>query len=458
MINTLNSHVQQRPTLDPVVTLQVPIDLSVPSKEKTPGSRFSVSSVCFLPLSDSAHDSQTDSSDDEEMSFRCRDLVKQEKRHDRDTTAGARDAATSLSLSGTKLVSCHLNGDSFVWDLGRRRIVSEFCKRRGQGMALRRMGGSSRNILYQTRDPQGIVSIHDTETSEVVTNFQTHSFSFCTAAPCSGNNSVLVLPTAHECFAEVRDIRVSPESLPVIRFHGAGLTLNADERKHGMLTSVAMSEPTADNGCPVAACGMESGTAFFHDLRMPRYPTYEGKVIEGSRLISCNVKLGKDPVLGIDLASSSTRSGNGRSFVSIAGMAGDATDLSELPVEERGTVGVIKASFHNNESSLTATARLRARVSTCKVSGPGEPIRGGKPGVNLCRFRPDGRVFGVGGWDRRVRIFDRSGKVIPLAILKGHGDSITALDWAPDSQTTGFLATGAGDGRICIWRCFPSGI
>jgi len=65
-------------------------------------------------------------------------------------------------------------------------------------------------------------------------------------------------------------------------------------------------------------------------------------------------------------------------------------------------------------------------------------------------------VFGVGGWDRRVRIYDRMGEATPLAILKGHEDSVTAFDWAPDSQRTGFLASGAGDGRIYIWRCFPS--
>lgn len=470
MASRLDSHAENRPTLDPFITLQVPLGSSKDtgsSNKDLPGSRFSVASVCFLPSGhsnngddyDSKSDSDSSSDNDEDVvSFRCRDLVKQEKRHDGDAMADSRDTAASLSLSGTRLVSSHTNGDAFVWDLGRRRIVGDFCNRRRQGMALRRLGESSNNILFQTRDPLGTVSIHDSTTTQVVTSFETYSLTFCTAAPCHGNDSVIVLPTENRFDASVRDIRVSPTSPPIVRFHGAGLDENEDEDKHGMLTSIAMSEANDKKGRPVVACGMESGTVCFHDLRMPGASFQDRNAIEGSESALCSMKLGKDPVLGVDLAPSAPTLGNKRSFVSIAGMAGEAADLSELPVEERGTVAVIKTFFANDGESTPghASTRLRARVATCEVSGPDESFRGGKPGASVCRFRPDGRVFGVGGWDRRVRIFDRLGKAAPLAILKGHGDSVTALDWAPDSQTTGFLATGAGDGRIYIWRCFPS--
>ena len=448
-----------RPTLDPIIKLQVPLETASRSQEEASGSRLSVSSVCFLSstgICSSDSLSESDSSDDEAVSFRCRDLVKEEKRRDDDITADARQSAASLSLSGMRLASCHSNGDTFVWDLRRRRIVSDFCERRGQGMALRRLGGSSTNILYHTRDPLGTVSIHDADRNNVVTTFETHSLSFCTAAPCAGSQSLIVLPTENRCYAAVRDIRVPPDATPIVRFHSAGLDEGDNEDKHGMLMSLAMSEANEDFGRPVVSCGMESGTTFFHDLRVSQYPIETKEVMFGSKHCQCSIKLGKDPIIGIDLAPSATTSGNKRSFVSIAGLAGDAAELSELPVEERGTVAVIKASFDNDETELTASARLRARVSTCKVGGPDEPVYGGKPGVGLCRFRPDGRIFGVGGWDRRVRIFDRTGKAAPLAILKGHEGSVTALDWAPDSQTTGFLATGAGDGCIYIWRCLPS--
>lgn len=460
-----------RPTLDPVISLQVPADKSgaSQSEEGVPGSRSLVSSVCFIPPSNvnSSHDwqSESESSQDESESFRCRHLVRQEKRYDGDVTASARDAAASLSLEATRLASCHANGDAFLWDLGRRRIVANFGgddddERRGPGMALRRMDVSSNKIMYHTRDAHGTVSIHDIQKNEMLTKFETHSFSFCAAAPCAGNTSLIVIPTEHNCHAAVRDIRISPESPPVVRLHGAGLeeaTLTDQEgRGHGMLTSVAMSE--ANNGCgrPVVVCGMESGTIFFHDLLMPGRSPYSMEAQVASKLKLCHIQLGDDPVLGIDLVASTSSSTDRRSFVAIAGLAGDAADLSGLPAEERGRVGVVKATFGGTESTPTATARLRTRVSTCEIGGPDDSFRGGKPGVGLCRFRPDGRMFAVGGWDRRVRIFDRTGEAAPLAILKGHNASVTAVDWAPNSQSTGFLATGAGDGRISIWRCFPS--
>ena len=82
----------------------------------------------------------------------------------------------------------------------------------------------------------------------------------------------------------------------------------------------------------------------------------------------------------------------------------------------------------------------------------------GKPGVNICRFRPDGRVFAVGGWDRRVRIYSRTNAKL-VRILKGtHLSSVTTLDWVrseDDLMSDGVLASGSEDGTISLWRAFP---
>ena len=72
----------------------------------------------------------------------------------------------------------------------------------------------------------------------------------------------------------------------------------------------------------------------------------------------------------------------------------------------------------------------------------------------LSGFRPDGRVFAVGGWDHRLRIFGRTSSK-PFAILRGHQESVTAMDWTGNAAFSGLLATGAGDGKVCIWRVFP---
>ena len=81
-------------------------------------------------------------------------------------------------------------------------------------------------------------------------------------------------------------------------------------------------------------------------------------------------------------------------------------------------------------------------------------VSGGEVGLLICRFWPDGRVFVVGGWDHRLLIVGQTVSK-PLAILCSHEKSVTALDWAVRSATSGLLATGASDGRICIWRVFP---
>eukprot|EP00957_Ditylum_brightwellii_P138437 10551884-Ditylum_brightwellii.AAC.1 len=96
-------------------------------------------------------------------------------------------------------------------------------------------------------------------------------------------------------------------------------------------------------------------------------------------------------------------------------------------------------------------ASIRNKVSTCEI---GQESAGGKPGVSTARFRPDGRMFAIGGWDKRLRIYGRAQGNL-LAILKGHEDSVNAVDWAEDSNVSGVLATGSGDGRILLWRVFP---
>jgi len=139
--------------------------------------------------------------------------------------------------------------------------------------------------------------------------------------------------------------------------------------------------------------------------------------------------------------------------VAVGGCAGDADELSELPEQEQGTISTIKVKLADDSSadaskSSTMKATIRSKTHTCSISS------GGKVGVSVCRFRPDGRMYAVGGWDHRLRLFGRTSSK-PLAILRGHEASVTAVDWADNAALSGLLATGAGDGRICVWRAFP---
>jgi WD40 repeat protein len=97
----------------------------------------------------------------------------------------------------------------------------------------------------------------------------------------------------------------------------------------------------------------------------------------------------------------------------------NAEDLQDLPESDQGTVAVLKCNIDPLQ------AMLRSRASTRSLGG-------GKPGVDVARFRPDGPIFAIGGWDKRVRLMDRS-QAAPPALLNWHTESASALDWANNS-------------------------
>jgi WD40 repeat protein len=266
---------------------------------------------------------------------------------------------------------------------------------------------SDTKLAYQTRD--GRVSIFDLRQQQQpkkVLEIQTGSQGFCAMAVSKGpnaTNNIMALPSDDPSDCTIHDIRQKDST-----FHFPGGGVDAD---HGMLMSLSMVDS-------IVACGMENGTLCFHDLRKP------GRF--------CSVKLSPNFIIGLDMVPSIEGS-----MVAVTGMAGNAEDLELLPESERGTVAVVKCSV----GPELFEASVRSRVGTCSLSG------GGKPGVDVCRFRPDGRLFSIGGWDKRVRLFERS-KATPLALLRGHTASVCSLDWASNS----LLASGDKDGTIHIWN------
>ena len=302
------------------------------------------------------------------------------------------------------------------------------------------------HILYQSRDERGTVSLHDLTKTDgqcvpEIASVETCSRTFCVASPCKGNPNLVALPSQVESVSVVHDWR-TPEKA-AFALHGAGLSPSEDPatlRGHGMLTSLAFVE---SSNTLQLVCGMDSGTLFFHDLRMIR----QRGIFNGDDAAApphSSIQLSKDPILSLDMAPSTAAEG---SFLTIAGLAGDAAEQSEM--KDPGTVAIVKSTLNNKSGKITT--RLRGKLSTCQLDS------GGKPGVSICRFRPtDGRPFAVGGWDYRLRIFDRASAKL-LAILRGHTASVQAMDWSSDASTSGLLATGGSDGRIHLWRCFSQG-
>ena len=450
-----------RAPLVPIATLQLGAKDSKPSVLGQTPVTYSISSLCFISSTTTKYSSEPDSVDfegssasdessDEDLplNLRTQRLVEDEARGVRDITASARRTAAAFSLSGRFLASCQVNGDCLLWDLGRRQRLQSLAQNRGPGLLLRRIDESdaASRIMYQTRNEAGTVSLHDMESAgdfvKSVASVNTYSRTFCTAAPSRGNPNLVALPSEDESAATIHDWRMNSQKSPLMVLFGAGAK-EIDEltglRKHGMLTSLAFVEDAS--GAGILACGMESGSLFLHDLRITR----QGASSSSDQ--PCGTALAKDPILSLDMTASQSPENKHGSVVVIAGMAGDAAAQSELPLADRGTVAVLKSTLDNHHRSI----RLRARLATCEI---GEPFLSGKPGISVCRFRPDGRIFAVGGWDYRLRIFDRSRSSAPLALLRGHSASVNAMDWSSDADVSGLLATGGADGQINVWRCF----
>lgn len=417
-------------------------------------SSSSVTSLCFLgrprqqtndavyprSVDSSAHDKQEEQEDSE-----ADDDSEQEEfeAHFRRSRVGRGAQSSSslgvirdrMALDGVYLATCDFQGNALIWDVGKTSVVERVEEQpRGPGLALRRIfggesGPDSSQILYHTRDPQGTVSLHDTTTSmKTVAAFATESRTFCAATPCQGDGNLIALPCADGTKVMIRDWR-SPS--PVACFPGAGIP----GRKHGMLTSLAM---LSEEGGNVVLCGMEDGNLFFHDW------TRAGPMDETVPDPRSTISLGSDPILTLDVSPSPVKRDaklSPPSLVFLAGLAGDAGELSQLDESDRGRIAIAKASFSSVESIWES--RIRRRLGTSVM---------GKPGVAVCRFRPDGRIFAAGGWDKRLRVYHRDGR--SLSILKGHEQSIQAIDWSPDANSIGLMASTSSEGRVCVWRCF----
>ncbi|KAK1744877.1 hypothetical protein QTG54_004168 [Skeletonema marinoi] len=375
-------------------------------------SSTAVTGVCFVQNApqnvvvscDDSEDTDSDSDDDnfEPLQFKCSNLLlghgDQKHRESSYQEATHLSAASHTSLAGVVLASCHHDGTCKLWDLATRRcIVNDTGAagggRSGPGLAVRRLD-QMHEFVYQSRDVLGTMApCRITENSQYDASDE--------GATIAGDRNLIALPTHEQSVAIIRDLRCDPTSNPTYRIDIGNdcqdSMLYSSRRNYGMLTSLGL-------------CQQEKA----QQLR------------ENNAHQMDTVK--------IHVSYQASKGTGTPSLVAVAGCAGDADELSELPEADQGTISTIKIKLADEEltnvdggmdSSLSNTtssmrASVRTKTSTCSIES------GGKIGVS------------------------------PLAILHGHEDTVTAVDWAGNASSTGLLATGAGDGRICIYRVFPN--
>lgn len=89
-------------------------------------------------------------------------------------------------------------------------------------------------------------------------------------------------------------------------------------------------------------------------------------------------------------------------------------------------------SWHGTELEQTATANI-------------------KGGVACVRTRHDGKLFAIGGCDSRIHIFSGRPKLLPLAVVRAHTQSVQSLAFNSCDNT---LAAGSRDKTVSMWSIY----
>lgn len=405
---------------------------AIPSLSSTASA---VSALCFLPASSNDTGCYCDSVSDDDDSI---ELLSEALKLPTNGSTTAQTSYTELDPSSRWLGTALSNGEVLLWDLNQRKVVQNLLQskngtveRRLAALRLTRLDNSNAMLLH-TRD--GILTRHE---SNQATNtiYATLTSTFCAAAACIGDANLVIAPDVKG--AAVIDWRQSDTIA-----HCIELNRHSGEN-HGSIMSLAMLKHGAQT---LVACGMEDGSIHLRDLRYsPNRIARQGIII-----------IGKEPVLSMDMRPS-TKDPSSVALIA-AGMAGNVADLSSVAVADQGRGVIVKVSKNDAEASKIS-ARIRTRFKSWQQPGQNQHLaapehwyKGNRAAISVCKFDHTDQIVAMGGWDYRVRFYHRTsmdGR--PLALLRGHANSITALDWAPESSV---LATGSADGAVMLWN-FP---
>jgi len=77
-----------------------------------------------------------------------------------------------------------------------------------------------------------------------------------------------------------------------------------------------------------------------------------------------------------------------------------------------------------------------------------------RAGVSSVRIRGDGKLFAIGGWDGKIRVFS-SKTLAPLAVLQFHSDVVRCLAFSKGKiNDRRLMAAGSKDGSSSLWTLY----
>lgn len=74
-----------------------------------------------------------------------------------------------------------------------------------------------------------------------------------------------------------------------------------------------------------------------------------------------------------------------------------------------------------------------------------------KGGAACVRARPDGKLFAIGGCDSRIHVYSGRPKMLPLAVVRAHTQSVQSVAFNDCDQT---FAAGSRDKTVSIWSIY----
>jgi len=99
-------------------------------------------------------------------------------------------------------------------------------------------------------------------------------------------------------------------------------------------------------------------------------------------------------------------------------------------------------------SSETTDARCLGEPETATLPVTNEAS--GSGGIAALCLRPDRRIFASGGWDKRIRIWQRR-NLKPLAVIHHHTGTVNAVHFSTCSR---WLLSGSEDRTLALWSLY----